>query len=77
RVAEGIAKTIRERVYITGGQELRTTASFGIAAIEPGDAPRRVLVRADQALYEVKQSGRDGVRVATPRMPPPRGAPAG
>ncbi|HWC26547.1 MAG TPA: diguanylate cyclase, partial [Solirubrobacteraceae bacterium] len=46
RVAEGIAKTIRERVYITGGQELRTTASFGIAAIEPGDAPRRVLVRA-------------------------------
>ena len=64
RVAEGIAKAIRDRVHITDGHELRTTASFGIATIEAGDQPERVLLRADQALYQVKEHGRDGVAVA-------------
>jgi diguanylate cyclase (GGDEF)-like protein/PAS domain S-box-containing protein len=68
-VAEGIAKAIRERIHITAGHELRTTASFGVAAIEPGDVPDRVLLRADQALYEVKARGRDGVAVAPPPAP--------
>ena len=73
RVAEGIAKAIRERVLITAGHELHTTASLGIATIEPGDAPTRVVLRADQALYEVKQRGRDGVALAPPPLPPLRG----
>jgi diguanylate cyclase (GGDEF)-like protein len=67
-VAEGIAKAIRERIHITAGHELRTTASFGVAAIESGDVPDRVLLRADQALYEVKARGRDGVAVAPPAV---------
>jgi len=65
-VAEGMARAIRERIHITAGHELRTTASFGVATIEPGDLPDRVLLRADQALYEVKARGRDGVAVAPP-----------
>ena len=73
RVAEGIAKALRERVLITAGHELRTTASLGVASIESGDRPSSVLLRADQALYEVKQRGRDGVAVAPPPMPPARG----
>ena len=73
RAAEGIAKAIRERIHITDGHELRTTASFGVAAIEPGDVPDRVLLRADQALYHVKEHGRDGVAVAPPLLPPARG----
>jgi diguanylate cyclase (GGDEF)-like protein/PAS domain S-box-containing protein len=73
RVAEGIAKAIRERVHITAGHELRTTASFGVSTIESGDVPGRVLLRADQALYQVKQRGRDGVAVAPPPLPPARG----
>ena len=73
RVAQGIARAIRERVLITGGHELKTTASLGIATIEPGDLPTNVLLRADQALYDVKQRGRDGVAIAPPPLPPLRG----
>jgi diguanylate cyclase (GGDEF)-like protein/PAS domain S-box-containing protein len=74
RVAEGIGKAIRERVYITSGHELRTTASFGVTTIEPDDVPDRVLLRADRALYDFKHGGRDGVAVAPALLPPPRGA---
>jgi diguanylate cyclase (GGDEF)-like protein/PAS domain S-box-containing protein len=72
RVAEGIARAIRERAHITAGHELRTTASFGVTTIEPGDVPERVLLRADQALYLVKHRGGDGVAVAPPPLPPAR-----
>jgi diguanylate cyclase (GGDEF)-like protein/PAS domain S-box-containing protein len=67
-VAEGIAKAIRERIHITAGHEVTTTASFGVATIESDDVPDRVLLRADQALYLVKAQGRDGVAVAPPPM---------
>jgi len=70
RVAEGIAKAIRERIHITAGHELRTTASLGVATIAPGDQPSWVLLRADQALYQAKERGRDGVAVAP--VPPMR-----
>ena len=66
RVAESMARAIRERVHVTAGRELRTTASFGIATIEPGDVADDVLLRADRALYQVKERGRDGVALAPP-----------
>ena len=72
RVAEGIAKAVRERIHITAGHELRTTASLGVATLEPGDPPSRVLLRADQALYEAKERGRDGVAIAPAPVPPMR-----
>lgn len=37
------------------------TASFGVTAVESGDTPATVLVRADQALYQAKRGGRDQV----------------
>jgi diguanylate cyclase (GGDEF)-like protein/PAS domain S-box-containing protein len=73
RVAEGIAKAIRERIHIQSGHELQTTASFGVTTIEAGDVPDRVLLRADRALYQVKHGGRDGVAVAPRELPPGRG----
>ena len=30
-------------------------ASFGVAVFEPGDDPERVVVRADEALYQAKR----------------------
>ena len=40
------------------------TASFGIAELHGEDNKEDLLLRADQALYEAKASGRDAVRVA-------------
>ncbi len=39
--------------------ELKVTASFGIADIGPGDQVKTVVSRADQALYDAKRNGRN------------------
>jgi diguanylate cyclase (GGDEF)-like protein/PAS domain S-box-containing protein len=70
RVAEAIAGAIRDRVYISAGNELQTTASIGVAAVEPEDTPDRVLLRADNAMYAAKQAGRDAVVLSGPPLPP-------
>jgi diguanylate cyclase (GGDEF)-like protein len=41
--------------------------SVGVALQREGETPKQTLRRADAALYEVKQTGRDGVRVAASR----------
>jgi diguanylate cyclase (GGDEF)-like protein len=53
--------------------------SVGVAVQAEGEAAKQTLRRADMALYEVKQAGRDGVRVAAAhpapadaRLTPPR-----
>ena len=42
-----------------GGQ--RSTASFGVTEVQPGDTPSSMLARADRALYTAKESGRNMV----------------
>jgi diguanylate cyclase (GGDEF)-like protein len=67
--ARGAAERMRRavaamRVPIPTGV-LECTASFGIAQYLDGDMDmNRLLVRADEALYEAKAAGRDCVRVA-------------
>ena len=39
----------------------RVTASFGVTEIQPGDTPETMLRRADRALLDAKQSGRNRV----------------
>jgi diguanylate cyclase (GGDEF)-like protein len=39
----------------------RVTASFGVTEIQAGDSPETMLRRADRALYEAKDRGRDRV----------------
>ena len=70
RVANAVGQAIRDRVSITEGAELHTTASLGVAAIKPDDSPGRVLLRADEAMYAAKDRGRDGVVVAGPPLSP-------
>jgi diguanylate cyclase (GGDEF)-like protein len=45
-------------------QDRRFTASFGVAELAPGESLTDLLIRADAALYEAKNNGRDCVRVS-------------
>jgi diguanylate cyclase (GGDEF)-like protein len=78
--AEHLAE--RLRVAVTGTLDPEggpVTASIGIALTRPldgedaGDALWRLVDRADVAMYEAKQEGRDRVRTA--RVPRPRAVP--
>jgi len=42
----------------------RITVSVGLALARPGDTPESLLARADAALYEAKDGGRNQVRRA-------------
>ena len=57
--AEALAERLRARVQ-DSGSDVSVTASLGVAMLE--DDVRRALLRADGALYEAKDSGRNTVR---------------
>lgn len=46
------------------------TVSGGIAALQAGESAEQLIARADGALYEAKQAGRDCLRVAGGRLAP-------
>jgi len=47
------------------GKEIKLTASFGIALFpENGDEKETIIKQADQAMYLVKNTGRDGIALA-------------
>ncbi|HEX7167566.1 MAG TPA: GGDEF domain-containing protein [Acidimicrobiales bacterium] len=61
-VAERVRAAIAERAFAIGKPEpLHATASFGVSVSTDGDAPG-LLARADAALYEAKEGGRNQVR---------------
>ena len=59
--SERIRKTIAETSYTSNNTELNLTLTFGVSAIQPGEAAETVLKRADDALYEGKLTGRNCV----------------
>lgn len=67
RVLERLRETMAQaRIELPGGGEVYITASFGVAACEPGVPVQEVVDRADRALYLAKQMGRNRVQVWTP-----------
>lgn len=70
-VAEMVAQGVRVGFSATTipasaiGNDRRLTASFGVAQWQPGEGYEDLLKRADAALYEAKNSGRDAVHVAS------------
>jgi diguanylate cyclase (GGDEF)-like protein len=59
--AKVLAERLRARVQVAG-THASVTASLGVAMLE--DDVRRALLRADMALYEAKNAGRNMVRCA-------------
>lgn len=46
--------------------DIAVTLSIGLALVELGDDPKTALQRADAALYEAKQRGRDRIVIHQP-----------
>lgn len=69
RGAKSLAESLREAIESTKlpyrGQDIRVTATFGIAVGREDESIDAVLRRADLALYEGKRSGRNRVVLET------------
>ena len=64
QLAERIRKAIQELEIDANGETIKVTASMGISEARPGEAEYHPTVkRADEALYEAKNSGRNSVVV--------------
>lgn len=61
RVCERARRSIRDTPIEVGGTSLPITLSFGVARRAEAESREDVTRRADEALYEAKQSGRDRV----------------
>ena len=57
-LAERIRAAVAGHSFLVVGQR---TCSFGVASYRPGDTAGTMVKRADEALYEAKQNGRDRV----------------
>ena len=64
--AAGLATVVRE----LDGAPTQVTASVGATVLRPDDQAELALMRADEALYQVKREGRDGSAVAPPPSAP-------
>jgi diguanylate cyclase (GGDEF)-like protein/PAS domain S-box-containing protein len=63
-VAEKILAAMRSPMRLEGAQ-LAVTTSIGVACGDAGSGAEWLLKRADAALYDAKDAGRDNVRIAT------------
>ena len=64
--AEAAMARIRKDVFVVDNMELRFTVSMGIAQLCEGETVDQWLKRADAALYESKNGGRNRFTVARP-----------
>lgn len=74
-VAERLRQLLTEHPLAWGGKTWPLTASFGVAAMQRGDAHgREALARADAAMYRAKADGRNRVATAgaASAVPPTR-----
>jgi diguanylate cyclase (GGDEF)-like protein len=67
--AEGARSALAARQVIGIPKDWSFTASFGVAESAPGETIADLLARADLALYEAKNDGRNCVRVASRPFP--------
>lgn len=63
-VADRIRRFIDDIAVECGGHPVAVTASAGVATRREGEKPEQWLTRADNALYQAKEQGRNCTRVA-------------
>jgi diguanylate cyclase (GGDEF)-like protein len=74
RVAETLRREVADRPVPWSGDNLRVTASFGLAQALAGEVNVQALIgRADHALYRAKEEGGNCVRIADATVPQPAG----
>ena len=61
---EALRVAVAETPLITHAGPWQLTSSFGLAEQTPGEAPDRLITRADRALYAAKQAGRNRIEKA-------------
>jgi len=59
KAAERLRATIAWHTFVYGADELRVTASVGVATLSKNETIEELVGRADLALYAAKQGGRD------------------
>jgi diguanylate cyclase (GGDEF)-like protein len=59
RLAEQLQSAIEQMEVVTCGETLSVTASFGVTECVPGESLSSVLSRADKALFQAKDHGRN------------------
>jgi two-component system, cell cycle response regulator len=64
-LAEKVRLTAAARLFGDGERVFELTLSAGAAELLPGESGHDMIARADEALYQAKQSGRNLVRAAT------------
>jgi diguanylate cyclase (GGDEF)-like protein len=65
RIAETIRTVVEQAEFKTsGGTMMSASVSVGVASLAPGEVLDHLLTRADDALYQAKEEGRNCVRVA-------------
>lgn len=60
-VAGKIVSSLRRQPVRVGSEDVAVTASIGVADARPGEAAEDLLRRADEALYQAKEGGRDDI----------------
>ncbi|GJL66576.1 MAG: hypothetical protein NPIRA05_15470 [Nitrospirales bacterium] len=65
RIAERFLETVRSKPFEHEGIEIPITVSIGIAELNPGESVASWIERADRALYQAKETGRDRLCVAS------------
>ena len=63
KLAERIRKNIELNVTNYEGEEIKVTCSIGVAGLLEADTLQTALQKADEALYNVKNSGRNQVKI--------------
>jgi diguanylate cyclase (GGDEF)-like protein len=69
QAAQRVLAQVRDVVLLVRGGAVAMTGSFGVAGVTRRDTAESLLKRADEALYDVKRAGRNGVAIRLPRDP--------